>query len=232
MSDPRHNDRELDDAEVEALYSFGTSSYRLWPSIAHYYGDPARQLMIGAAALMLIASPLYGNNLRVEFPFEVVGALIAVSFAALTNPRASWISVGDAVISGVGMIVFATWGIIEYDTINPIAFVLRLAVALLFLFSFYFSMKTVRAFMLHQIGKRETVDEFDDTAEEAEDVSVSEQRMEISSPANSSTRFKPERGRKRPVDEGARDEEVRRARISADRKKEDDDAQHIVEGRA
>ncbi|MEK7133944.1 MAG: hypothetical protein AAB804_02640 [Patescibacteria group bacterium] len=138
-----------------------------WPSIPHYYGDAARQLMLGAAALMLIASPLYGNSLRLEFPFIVVGALIAATFAALTNPRDLWVSVGDAVVSGVGVVAYATWGIFEYDVINPIAFVLRLVVGVLFLFAFYFSMKTVRAFLLRQIGRRERVDEFDTEAERA-----------------------------------------------------------------
>ena len=39
---------------------------------------------------------------------------------------------------------------------------LRVLVAVIFLFAFYFSMKTLRAFMLRQIGKRETIDEFED----------------------------------------------------------------------
>src|SRR3989344_5705708 len=193
-----------------------------WATIPHYYGDVSRQLLLGAAALMLIASPLYGNNLRIEFPFEVIGALFAVGLAALTNPRDRWASTGDAVLSGAGMVIYATWGIFEYNSINPIAFVLRLVIALIFLFAFYFSMKTVRSFVLGQIGKRETVDEFDNIAEKVEDEPIYRQHKHTSSSFSSSPRFKPERERRRSLpDEEAGDEEARRTRISDQRKRDD-----------
>ncbi len=151
-----------------ADFFWGTSGPSRSPSIPHYYGDSVRQLLLGAAALMLIASPLYGNNLRAEFPFEILGALFATACAALMSPKNGLIVIGSAVLSGAGMTTYATWGIFEYDTINPIAFVLRLAVAVVFLFAFYFSMKTMRAFMSNQIGKRETIDEFDEPEERME----------------------------------------------------------------
>ncbi len=150
---------------VDSIWN--TSHTNRWPVIPHYYGDAARQLLLGAAALMLIASPLYSNNLRAAFPFIVAGTLIAVAFAALTNPRDIWVSIGNAIVSGVGVIVYATWGIYEYEVINPIAFMLRIAVGVIFLFAFYFSVKTVRAFTLSQIGKRETIDEFESEAQKA-----------------------------------------------------------------
>ena len=150
---------------VDAIWNLG--SVDRWPIVKHYYGDAARGLMLGASALLLVASPLYGNNLRAEFPFEVLGALIIVALAALTSPRDRWASVADSVVTGVGVAVYATWGIYEYDVINPIAFMLRLAIAVIFLFAFYFSLKTVRAFAMRQIGK--TVDEFETEAEKAHD---------------------------------------------------------------
>jgi hypothetical protein len=55
-----------------------------------------------------------------------------------------------------------------YKNIEPVAFMLRVLVAVIFLFAFYFSMKTLRAFMLRQIGKRETMDEFEDDEVKAE----------------------------------------------------------------
>jgi len=54
------------------------------------------------------------------------------------------------------------WGMYGYKNVEPVAFMLRVLVAVIFLFAFYFSMKTLRAFMLRQIGKRETIDEFED----------------------------------------------------------------------
>ncbi|OGG49905.1 hypothetical protein A2763_01840 [Candidatus Kaiserbacteria bacterium RIFCSPHIGHO2_01_FULL_54_36] len=163
MSDPRHNEVDLTDTEVAAMYSPSPASVRAWwPSVPHYWGDGVRQLLLGGATLMVVASPFYGSNLRVEFPFVIVGALVIVAFAALTSPRVWWISAVDAILSGAGAIIYATWGIFEYGTISPIALVLRLAIAFIFLFAFYFSMKTVRAFTLGQVGKRETIDEFEE----------------------------------------------------------------------
>ncbi len=150
---------------VDSIWN--VSGVNRWPMIPHYYGDAARQLLLGAAALMIIASPLYSNNLRAAFPFIMVGALVAVAFAALTNPRDVWVSIGNAIISGVGAVVYTTWGIYEYEAINPIAFMLRVAIGIIFLFAFYFSVKTVRAFMLRQIGKLDAVDDFESDAEKA-----------------------------------------------------------------
>ncbi len=147
---------------------WNTGGLRRWKSLPHYYGNEMRQLLLGAAALMLIASPLYGNNLRAEFLLEVIGALMMVALAALINPHNQSLSIGSAVVSGVVAAVYAAWGLFEYDSINPVAFVLRLAIAVILLFGFYFSVKTVRAFMLGQIGKRESVDEFDSDAEKAQ----------------------------------------------------------------
>lgn len=125
-------------------------SYARPTLIPHYYGDAVRELFLGGAALMLVASPLYADSIRTQFTFIVLGAFLAVVFAALTNPRNYWVLCGDAAVSGVGMIFFALWGLIGYDEISPTAFVLRLALALIFLFGFYYSVKTVRAMSLHE----------------------------------------------------------------------------------
>jgi len=136
--------------------------------IPHYYGDSVRQLLLGAAALMLIFSPLYSDVLRQQFPFIIIGALLAAAFAALMNPRDKWVVLGSAIVSGTGLVIYAMWGMYGYKNVEPVAFMLRVLVAVIFLFAFYFSMKTLRAFMLRQIGKRETMDEFEDDEVKAE----------------------------------------------------------------
>lgn len=146
--------------------------------IPHYWGTVARQLMLAGAALMLVASPLYGSDLRAEFPYEVLGALLAVGFAALTNPRTLWVSIGDTIICGSGAAFYAIWGISEYTSIEPLAFVLRLAIAVIFLFAFYFSMKTVRAFTLRQIGRRDKVDDFENEREPEDSIADARRRFD------------------------------------------------------
>lgn len=155
-----------DESNFDPRKPHGVEPSYAWPTlIPHYYGDVVRELFLGGAALMLIGSPLYATSLRAEFPVEVFGAFVIVGFAALTNPHSRWVMIGNTVIAATGMIIFAGWGITEYQTINPVAFVLRLAVAAIFLFAFYYAVKTVRAMSLHQIGKKESVDEFEEDKE-------------------------------------------------------------------
>ncbi len=122
---------------------------------------------------MIVLSPLYSDTLRLQFPFIVIGALLAVAVAALMNPRDRWIVLASATLSGVGLAIYAMWGMSGYDSISPVAFIMRLAVAVVFLFAFYFSMKTLRAFMMQQIGKKETIDEF-----EEDDVKIEQEMLE------------------------------------------------------
>jgi hypothetical protein len=165
-----HKAEVNEEAEDNGLIdSFSTSRVGPWPWIAHYWGNVVRQLLLGAAVLMIFASPLYGDSLQLEFPFEIVGALAIVACAALISPHSRYALMGSSIVSGTGAVVYGTWGILEYDTVNPVAFVLRIAVAIVFLFAFYFSLKTVRAFALHQVGRHETVDEFETEKERIEE---------------------------------------------------------------
>ena len=121
--------------------------------VSHYYGDTVRQLFIGGAALMLVAAPFYAEALRTEFPFEIAGALVLVALAALANPHQRIIFMAGAVAAGVGAVIYQTWALFTYSESTWMQFVLREAIAVIFLVAFYFNMKTVRAFVLHTVGK-------------------------------------------------------------------------------
>jgi len=122
-------------------------------TIPHYYGTYVRQLSLCGAALMLMTSPLYAEALRTEIPFEIVAAIIIVGLAAYTNPLKRWIFVADAVFAGSITLVYAYWALYEYQSSSLLAFVLRIAIAIIFLFAFYFSIKTLRSMILHEVGK-------------------------------------------------------------------------------
>ncbi|MCR4325677.1 MAG: hypothetical protein NUV59_02625 [Patescibacteria group bacterium] len=130
-------------------------SYSAFTSIRHYHGDIARDLMLGGAALSLISSPLYADSLSAQFPFIIAGVFAAVAAAGLTNPKRQWSVVADAVVSGAALVIYAGWGLLGYEEAGPVAFVMRLAIAVIFMFAFYFSMKTVRAFALREVGADE-----------------------------------------------------------------------------
>lgn len=126
--------------------------YRL-PSIPHYYGDAVRVLFMIAAVLMLVGAPFYAYNLQTDLPFIVGGTVALVCFAALTTPWKQWVVLLDAVISGVGFIVFELWALNEFNDSTQVATLLRQALAIIYMFSFYYSMKTFRAMLLHQVGE-------------------------------------------------------------------------------
>ncbi len=136
----------------------------VWPAVPHYYGDTIRQLFIVNAGLILIGAPFYADSLRAELPFEILGALILAGLAALVNPHKKSFLFANAVAAGVGLLFYETWALSQYETSTWTQFVLRELIAIIFLFAFYFSVKTVRAFVLHQIGKSERVGEFDENA--------------------------------------------------------------------
>ena len=121
------------------------SHYPSFRQIPHYYGDVVRMLLLGAAMLMLAGAPFYTVVLADVLPFLVIGAIVAVALAALTSPRSRLIMRLDAVASGVGALVFEYWALASYHGNFPIEFVLRQIVALIFMFAFYYSLKTLRA---------------------------------------------------------------------------------------
>lgn len=129
-------------------------------TISHYYGDFVREFLLGGAVVMLLAAPFYADEIRMELPFEVISALIFVALAAITNPWKKSILAADAIAAGIATVVYQIWALNGYGTASNTAFILREAVSFIFLFAFYFSVKTVRAMVLHQIGKRVSPDEF------------------------------------------------------------------------
>ena len=123
-----------------------------WSRVSHYYGDTVRQLLIIAAVFMLIAAPFYTNNLAVELPFIVFGVVALVSVAALTNPLKRSAISADTVVSGVGLVLFELWALQNYQTDPPFKFILREALAIIFLAALYFSTKTLRNMFQNQIS--------------------------------------------------------------------------------
>lgn len=141
--------------------------YRKTP-IPHYYGDIVRQLLLAAAALMLVSAPFYASNLQVQLPIIVLAALVLVCFAAFTSPRAWRILIADMVIAGVGMALFEIWALSNYQEISLAQTVFRQAIALIFLFAFYFAGKTFRGVLREHIPLEEDLVEMDEQPIEPE----------------------------------------------------------------
>lgn len=125
-------------------------------SIPHYYGDPVRQLFLAAAALSVIAAPFFPNILPFNTAQNVLFIVILVVAAALTNPRKRWTAFVDATIAAYGVIVTESIAIEEFGSSSWPLFFARELLAIAFLFALYYSVKTIRAMVLHQLGRRGT----------------------------------------------------------------------------
>lgn len=144
-------------------------------SIPHYYGDAVRELLVGAAALMLLGTPFYPDLLSIGIMPQVAAAVIIAILAALTSPRLTSTLILDAVIAAIGLVVFESAAIDAYHDGSPSLFVLREALAVVFLFALYFSLKTVRSMFQHRVAHhhrafiaRAEAEAAEDRAEEAE----------------------------------------------------------------
>ena len=129
--------------------------------IPHYHGDVVRQLFIVTVILMVVGAPFYTETLRTQLPFMIAGALVLAALAALANPHKKWVFLAGAVAAGLGFVVYETWALYQYATSSWLEFILREVIAVTFLVAFYFSMKTVRAFMLRKVGRHDEAGEFD-----------------------------------------------------------------------
>ncbi|OGG65726.1 hypothetical protein A3D71_04240 [Candidatus Kaiserbacteria bacterium RIFCSPHIGHO2_02_FULL_55_20] len=172
----------------------------IWPGVPHYYGNTVRQLFLANAALILIGAPFYADTLSAELPFEIIGALVLAGLAALVNPHNRSFIFANAVAAGIGLLFYETWALSNYEVSTWAQFIWRELIAVIFLTAFYFSMKTVRAFVLHQIGKSQQVGEFDEDVKDTWEEPVPARRKENSGTGASSGRFKPESAAKPPQD--------------------------------
>jgi len=133
---------------------------RIGPSVPHYYGDYVRQIFMLAGAAMLILAPFLVSRAPALLPFEIGGAIALVCLAALTNPKKQWVMLANALAAGAGVIVFEALAIAAYSSGNWLAFVGLETVTIAFLFALYFSIKTLRAMVLGQIGRQSTFGDF------------------------------------------------------------------------
>ncbi|MDO8561634.1 MAG: hypothetical protein Q7S05_02285 [bacterium] len=137
---------------VEAGLRFSMGFLR--PRPHHHDIISVRQLMLGAAVLMLIAAPFYGDSLLIELPFELIGAAVLVSLSALTRAMEKDILTADAIVAGVGMCLYQIWALVGFEQVVTTSFVLREALVVIFIFIFYFSVMASRSMIINHKEKR------------------------------------------------------------------------------
>ncbi|TSC85883.1 MAG: hypothetical protein G01um10148_791 [Parcubacteria group bacterium Gr01-1014_8] len=148
------------ESELEPPANLYFPRLSLGPSLAHYHGDHVRRLFIAAAGAMLVLAPFLSSYMPYTLPFEILGAVVIVVLAALTNPKKEMVMMANAFAAGIGVVANETIALFAYFDGSIFIFFGREVIAFLFIFALYFSLKTVRAMELGQIGKREPPGEF------------------------------------------------------------------------
>ena len=134
--------------------TFGDSSEM--HEIPHYYGDRVRWLFLAVAAIFLIALPLSPHLTPLLPLWQLVLAVVLVVVAALANPHKRWSVILGVLVAAPLLVWIETVAVQEYAESEMALFLIREAIALALLFGLYYSVKTVRAMIFHQIGKKGT----------------------------------------------------------------------------
>jgi hypothetical protein len=129
--------------------------------IRHYYGDSVRTMFVISAIVYAISIPLFGSLLPIDVYAGVGVVLLLVFLAGITNPHSKILMFANVAVAGIGAYLMQTAAISFFDTDSSILFFLRQLVALLLLFAFYQSIKSVRNMMLGKIGDEPVKGEFD-----------------------------------------------------------------------
>jgi hypothetical protein len=115
--------------------------------IPHYYGDKVRQLLLAAGCLILLAVIFDRELQNFYIVLGVVGVLIFTILAGLTSPQNRKVLVNTAALSAAMFLLFEYFAIsnfISTQVVTSPAFLLREALAVIFLTILYFSTKTLR----------------------------------------------------------------------------------------
>ena len=115
----------------------------------HYYGDTLRHLYLVIAIIMLITTPVFSSQLSLPIMFSVFGILVLSLFAGFNNPKSQLVIIFDFLVSVFIFIIFGYQSMVSYSgSYMDLFFLCNLLLALLSLFTVYFSSKTLRGYLL------------------------------------------------------------------------------------
>lgn len=133
----------------ENLGLVGPDSF-LFGTIPHYHGDLVRQLMLGAAALIILAIPMISKLSLLQTPLELIAAITLIVCASVTTPRRIAPFFVDAIVCAIGLVIYEPLAIAAYQGGDLVLFVVYEALALIFVFALYFSVKSIRGMTMRK----------------------------------------------------------------------------------
>lgn len=113
--------------------------------LSHYYGDRVRQLFLAAAFMMAATLPYFSPEIDQPLLMSIMGILVLAIAAGLTSPTYVSSALLNVLVAFAGLFVFESYATSRYQLEGAdIFFWANQALALIFLFAFYFGLKTFR----------------------------------------------------------------------------------------
>lgn len=118
---------------------------------SHYYGSLVRKLFVLAVILQLIIILIDKDLIQFNLVVGVISALAIIMLAGFTSPANKWAIIGDLAFAAVSFVVFEYLAIarqLQVNTFSDFIFLIRQALAIIFVIAVYFSAKTVRGLII------------------------------------------------------------------------------------
>src|SRR5581483_1430481 len=114
----------------------------------YYYAEPIRVLFFIAAIIMLICFPLFSNVISLNIIFVLFGIMLII-LAGFTNRKWKTVFYINAILS---LFIIAVLEVISLNlkfSDHPFLVLLNQILALLFVISLYFCLRTIRGFLFY-----------------------------------------------------------------------------------
>lgn len=129
--------------------------------IPHYHGDAVRIIMVAIGVLLILTTPFSGAITLPSILLTLGIVLLLVILAGLTNPHSMTIMSINALVVTIAAVAYEVMAIQAYQTEAWLMLVTREFIVFLCLLALYFSVRTIRAMMMHKVGKARAEHEFD-----------------------------------------------------------------------
>lgn len=119
--------------------------------VPHYYGDTIRKYLLASGLLLLLAVIFDKELLKFYLIMGGFGVLVFTILAGLTSPQNKPVIINIAAISAAMFLVFEYFAVSHYlrsGDIFSVPFLIREALAVIFLIILYYSTKTIRGMSL------------------------------------------------------------------------------------
>lgn len=135
-------------------------------SIGKRYSDIVRKLFLICGLVLLITLPFLRTTIPSGISYPIILILALTFFAGMTSPKQKHIIIGDIFVSVLGFAIFMYQATSKFTTFFDLFFITNFSLAILFLFAFYWSLKTIRS--LNSSATSNNTEEENTDIEEAE----------------------------------------------------------------